>query len=211
VTAALPAPPLLFITDRQSTAADLREVVRSALAAGCRWIMVREKDLGTADLAGLAAGIVALAKPFGASVLVNGDIEAAAAAGAAGVHVQSVEAVAAARARLGARALVGLSAHSAAEVRAAAAGGADYATLSPVFPTESKPGYGPALGIAGLAAACSTAACPVVALAGIVPGNAASCLEAGAAGVAAMGGIMRAADPAKAVRDLLRALAAPSG
>jgi thiamine-phosphate pyrophosphorylase len=208
VSAALPAPPLLFITDRLSAAADLRDIVRSALQAGCRWIMVREKDLDTETLTCLVRDIVALARPFGASVLVNGDAEAAAAAGAAGVHIQSGDAVAGARERLGEGALVGVSTHSNAEAEAAAAAGADYVTLSPVFLTESKPGYGPALGLAGLAKARSAVACPVIALAGVSPANAASCLKAGAAGIAVMGGIMRSADPARAVRELLRAMRA---
>ncbi len=35
---------------------------------------------------------------------------------------------------------------------AASAEGCDYVTVSPVFPSASKPGYGPALGASGLAA-----------------------------------------------------------
>ena len=87
--------------------------------------------------------------------------------------------------------------------------GADYVTLSPIFLSDSKPGYGPALGLDVLAAAAEADAAPgpVVALAGITPDNAASCLAAGAAGIAVMGEIMRAEDPEKTVRRLLTALA----
>src|SRR6185295_10316753 len=60
--------------------------------------------------------------------------------------------------------LVGISAHSEDELAAAAAAGADYATFSPIFLTDSKPGYGPALGTAALAAATRTARLPIVAL-----------------------------------------------
>jgi thiamine-phosphate pyrophosphorylase len=203
VTAALPAPPLLFITDRLSATVDLRDVVAAALRAGCRWIMVREKDLDTAALGALAADIVVLARPYGACVLVNGDIEAAVAAGARGVHLQAAEGIGRARAALGADALVGVSAHTVTEARDAAAAGADYVTISPVFLTDSKPRYGPALGVEGLAAACFAAVVPVIALAGISPANAAQCFAAGAGGIAVMGGIMRAADPEAAVRAVL--------
>ncbi len=208
MSAALPAPPLLFITDRLSTSVDLRDVVRAALAGGCRWIMVREKDLPTDELVALVSEIVALSQPFGASIVVNGDIDAAAGTGVAGVHVQSTKALKQARMRLGSAALIGVSTHSVAEAQAAAAAGADYVTLSPVFPTDSKPGYGPALGLEGLAQARAAVSCPVIALAGITPGNAAACLKASVAGVAVMGGIMRAPDPEAAVRRLIAALGA---
>jgi thiamine-phosphate pyrophosphorylase len=104
--------------------------------------------------------------------------------------------------------LIGVSAHSAAEAGALLRAGADYVTLSPIFLTDSKPGYGPALGLDALAAAASTAPGPIIALAGIGPDNAAQCLTAGARGIAVMGEIMRAADPEAMVRRLLTAIAA---
>ncbi len=87
-----------------------------------------------------------------------------------------------------------------------AAAGADYVTLSPIFLTGSKPGYGPALGPAALARIARRVGLPVLALGGVGPENARACLSAGAAGVAVMGGVMRAADPGAAVRELLAAL-----
>ena len=83
--------------------------------------------------------------------------------------------------------------------------GADYVTLSPVFLTDSKPGYGPALGLDALAAAAAAAPGPIIALAGITPDNAASCLAASARGIAVMGEVMRADDPEATVRRLLAA------
>ena len=63
--------------------------------------------------------------------------------------------------------MVGRSCHDAAELRAAAAEGADYATLSPIFRPISKPGYGPPLGLSRLADLCAGAGLPVYALGGI--------------------------------------------
>ena len=98
--------------------------------------------------------------------------------------------------------MIGRSCHRAAELRDAATEGCTYATLSPIFPSASKPGYGPGLGPAAL----QDAALPVLALGGVTASNAGDCLAAGAAGVAVMGEIMRAEDPAQVVAALLDAL-----
>ncbi|WP_232631628.1 thiamine phosphate synthase, partial [Methylobacterium sp. Leaf118] len=116
-------------------------------------------------------------------------------------------AIAAARGRLGPAGLIGVSAHGPAEAAVAAAAGADYATLSPIFPSASKPGYGPALGLGALEAIRGLPI-PVFALGGVGQAQAAACLRAGAAGIAVMGGLMRAPDPEAEARGLLRTLAA---
>jgi thiamine-phosphate pyrophosphorylase len=101
--------------------------------------------------------------------------------------------------------LVGLSVHAGDEVAALDAAPLDYLVAGPAFATESKPGYGPFLGPAGVQALARATRHPVVAIGGIDAGNAPDLLNAGAAGVAVMGGVMRAADPGDAVRALLAA------
>ena len=108
-------------------------------------------------------------------------------------------------------ALIGVSAHSARDAAAALRAGADYVTVSPVFPTASKPGYGPALGLDGLARMVMAAPGPVLALGGVTPDNAALCRAAGAGGIAVMGEVMRADDPRAIVAQLIRALSVKSG
>lgn len=202
--------PLLVITDRESAPRrDIEEIAAAAFRGGCRWIMVREKDLDTLALIPLAARVVLAAQGCGAAVLVNGDVDAVLAADAHGVHLPHGRSVAEARARLTGFKMIGVSAHSLAEARAAEAAGADYVTLSPVFETASKPGYGPALGTATLSEVAGAVSVPVLALGGVTRANAAECLAAGAAGVAVMGAVMGADSPEAAVRDLLAALAGP--
>jgi thiamine-phosphate pyrophosphorylase len=206
----LPAP-LLVITDRKAAARPLEDVIAQALRGGCRWLSLREKDLAHAERLALLSRIVALGRPFGATVTVHGDIEAAAAAGA-GVHLPAGGSPGQARARLGKGALIGLSVHSGHDA-AAAHPAADYVTLSPVFPSISKPGYGPALGVETLADAVLHARVPIVALGGVSADNIAPCFTAGAAAVAVMGAVMAAADPEAATAGLVKALdeAGPRG
>ncbi len=208
----LPDPPLLVITDRGQARAPLPEIADALFRAGGRWLMLREKDLEGALRRDLLRDLVARGAAYGARVTVNGDLAAAqavgAAAGAGGLHLPTGGDLQAARSALGPDALLGASAHSLEEAVAAADSGADYVTLSPVFESASKPGYGPALGPAGLTAMVTRLdRIPVIALGGIGAGNLGACLAAGAAGVAVMGAVMAAADPGAAVRELLAALA----
>ena len=104
--------------------------------------------------------------------------------------------------------LLGKSCHSLAAAQAAQVAGADYVTLSPVFATGSKPGYGPALGVEALEAAAAQlrpAGCRVLALGGVTPGTIGACRAAGADGAAVMGAVMAAADPEAAVAALIAA------
>lgn len=199
----LPAPPVLVITDRQQAREPLEELAAALFAGGCRWLSLREKDLPPAERRALLARLIALGKTSGASVAIHDDLDAAAALGA-GIHLPANGSVAAARRALGDNVLVGISAHSVEDIAEAAGAGADYATLSPIFVSPSKPGYGPALGLDVLR--CS-ARMPVLALGGVDATNAASCIAAGAAGVAVMGEAMRAPNP----RDFMAALLAQLG
>jgi thiamine-phosphate pyrophosphorylase len=97
---------------------------------------------------------------------------------------------------------LGRSCHTPDEVRRAADEGATYATLSPYAASRSKPGYGPPLPTAAFAGH----PIPVFALGGIDPGNAARARAAGAHGVAVMGAVMRADDPAAVAQALLEAV-----
>jgi thiamine-phosphate pyrophosphorylase len=201
----LPSPPLLVISDRSQVVRPLVEIAEAVFRAGGRWFSLREKDLPADERRALLRALVSLGRRFGATVAVHDDIDSAIAAGAAGVHLPGGGEPAAARRRLPS-ALIGVSAHSPQEAAAQLAAGADYATLSPVFLTSSKPGYGPAVGLDALAEAARLAGGPVVALGGIGDSSIGACLAAGARGIAVMGEIMRAADPEAATRRLLAAM-----
>jgi thiamine-phosphate pyrophosphorylase len=198
----LPDPPLLVISDRSQARLPLAEIAEAAFRGGCRWFSLREKDLPAGERRALLADLVALGRHYGAAIMAHEDIDAVVATGAAGVHLPGGSDPTVARRRL-LDGLIGVSCHSAEDAAAQFRAGADYVTLSPIFLTDSKPGYGPAIGLDALATATATGAGPVIALGGIGPDNAGQCLAAGARGIAVMGEIMRAADPEAAVRSLV--------
>ena len=203
---ALPSP-LLAVTDRHGHPRPLAETVQAVLDGGGRWIWFRDRDLEADARLRLGARVAERVRAANGVLTVGGDVALARALGADGVHLgggSGPEAIAAARATLGAAALIGVSAHAPREAAAAARAGADYVTLSPIFTTTSKPGYGPALGPEGIAAA-RTVGLPIVALGGVGPEVIGACRAAVAAGFAVMGGPMRALDPADATRALLTA------
>jgi thiamine-phosphate pyrophosphorylase len=200
----LPEPPLLIITDRRQAALPLVDVVAAALAGGCRWISLREKDLLQDEQVAWAEKLLPLAHRFGARLTVHGDIAAATILD--GLHLPEGGDARAARDRLGPEKLIGLSVHTPKQAAEADTAALDYLIAGPVYESASKPGYGPALGAAGLAEFVRSTSLPIIAIGGIDAANIAEVMEVGTAGVAVMGGVMRAFDPAETVRELIAAL-----
>ena len=192
-------------------AAPLETVVAEAVAGGVDWVQLRERDLGGRALCELAERVVAAARRAADAagrpvrVLINRRADVALAVGADGVHLGwNALPVAAARALLGAKAILGVAAHTPGEVRAAAAQGADYATLAPIFAPLSKPTEAAPLGAAAIAA-CG-ADLRVLAQGGIDVAQVEQVARAGAAGVAVTGAVLSARDPRAAAAALRAAL-----
>jgi thiamine-phosphate pyrophosphorylase len=98
--------------------------------------------------------------------------------------------------------LLGVSCHSVEGATSAARDGASYVFFGPVFATPSKAGMGKPQGVAGLAEACRSVSIPVLAIGGITLENAAACIKAGAAGIAAIRLFQDAPDAAEIVKEL---------
>jgi thiamine-phosphate diphosphorylase len=184
------------------------ERIRQLLEAGLPSLQFRAPGRPFEERLRRAREIAQVARHARAGFVVNGDVELALALGADGVHVPARAAdPAAIRALLPAGSTVGASCHDAAEM--ARARGCDWAFVSPIFASRSKPGT-PPLGADGFTklAAGSGAAC--YALGGITSERVVACFDAGAAGVAGIRGLLgqngeamiRAAIRAAADRDL---------
>lgn len=183
---ALELPPIYGISHAEALGAEgFLARLDAALDGGLRLIQVRDKSLPDEVRLGLARETVQRAHAVGARVLVNGSVELARAAGADGVHLDSV-AAAALTARPDCE-WVGASCHDAAELAHAATIGADFALLSPVLPTRSHPGA-PTLGWPTFSTLAAASPIPVFALGGLGREDVALAQSHGAHGVALLRG-----------------------
>jgi thiamine-phosphate pyrophosphorylase len=201
---------LYYITDRTAFAIDepirrrrLLDKIAEAARAGVDYIQLREKDLPTRELEMLAREAVDVIRQrstenLRTALLINSRTDVALAAGADGVHLRSddvspqeVRAIwekcgagASARELWPREPLIGVSCHLPGEAKQAEVDGAAFAVFAPVFAKKDVPNAHPT-GLAQLREACK-AKIPVLALGGVTPENARSCLEAGASGIAAI-------------------------
>jgi thiamine-phosphate pyrophosphorylase len=196
---------LYYITDRTAFPGDERarrirllDKITEAANQGINYIQLREKDLSTRELEALAreAMQIIVNQKVSTALLINSRTDVAIATAANGVQLRSNDispqevraawsrscgAGALAREISSQNPLIAVSCHSAQEVAKAAANHATFAVFSPVFEKkDAQP-----TGLEALSQACS-AAIPVLALGGITLQNAQSCLQAGAAGIAAI-------------------------
>jgi thiamine-phosphate pyrophosphorylase len=202
----IPEPPLLLVTDRRQARRPLQDIVAAALDAGCRWVSVREKDLPPDEQILLARSLLPTAHANGARLMLHGEASLAKDAGADGAHLPAGSDVAAARALIGRDKLLGVSIHTVTEAEAIDPADVDYVLAGPAFETASKPGYGPEIGRKGLAEIARVVRVPMLAIGGINAARLGELIAAGAAGVAVMGGVMRAADPVREIAALIATL-----
>jgi len=178
------------------------ELVAAFVRGGAAVVQLRLKDAGAGEYLRVAREARKLCAGK-AMLLINDRPDVARRAEADGVHLgQGDLPVAAARAILGPKAIIGLSTHSEEEIDAAQ--GADYIGFGPIFATQSKPGapLPPPHGIEGLRKAVRRSKLPVVAIGGITADNAREVVAAGAHCIAAIAFLCHAADPENAVRAL---------
>jgi thiamine monophosphate synthase len=184
---------VMVLTDRRIARRPLTEVVRAAVSGGARWVVLRERDLAYGRRRALAGALRTLLPPGHLIVAgpdpLGGDV----------VHLSAADPLPPGVS------LAGRSCHDRAEL--ARLTGERYVTLSPIYLTTTKPGYGPALRPGGAAALGSPV--PWLALGGVdTAERAVACVAAGAAGVAVLGAVMRATEPARITRELVAAVGA---
>lgn len=207
-----PLVPRLHVVTDERTPDEVRELARVVLAAGAPCVQVRAKALTDRVLYELARDVAARCRAAGALCIVNDRPDIALAAGADGVHLGADDLpVAAVRALVGDELLVGATARDASQAARHHEAGADYVGVGPVHVTTTKRGLPPPLGVAGLAAVTRAVEIPVIGIAGITLDRVDEVLDVGAHGVAVVGAVSRADDPAAATQALLDQIARHGG
>ena len=184
-----------FICDDQAPALRPYEQVRIAIQAGATAIQYRRKNFEL-QFYDEALAIRHLCRANGIPFIVNDHVLLARALRAEGVHLGQTDAGPdLARNILGPEAIVGISVSSLQELARTDLTACDYIGSGPVFATSTKPDAKQVRQLVGLQAIVDAAPLPVVAIGGIDHTNAAGCFGHGAAGVAVISTISRAANP----------------
>ena len=195
---------LYLVADRRAAAGrSLVKVVRAAIAGGASVVQLRDKAAGTREMIALGRTLREVTRECRVPLIVNDRVDVALAVDADGVHVGREDMPAGvARALIGDGRLLGVSAETVDEARAAERNGADYLGVGDVFGTASKPDTGTPVGPTRIAEIVQAVAIPVVGIGGITLSNARQVIEAGAAGIAVISAVVAADNPEGAARSL---------
>lgn len=148
----------------------------------------------------------ALCSAYGATLILDDHAELVGEVGADGVHLGKNDmTVADARKLLGPDVIIGATANTAEDIRAAIGSGADYIGLGPFRFTTTKEKLSPTLGLDGYRKIMSEvgAGVPVVAIGGITVDDMPELMRTGISGVAVSGAILNAADPVETTKQFL--------
>lgn len=195
---------LYAITDG-TPAPGLFPAVEAAIRGGARLIQYREKSADAARHLAEARMLLGLCRDHGVPLIVNDDVELAAAIGADGVHLgKDDDEIAAARVRLGPRSIIGVSCYDSLERGLSAAhDGADYVAFGSFFMSASKPAAARAP-LSLLTEARRRIGVPICAIGGITPANGGGLVHAGAHMLAVIQGLFGAANIQAAAKDYVR-------
>lgn len=199
------------VTDPGCDARNNRSLVESVAAAvegGATIVQIRAKDADAGAFVREARQALAVCRAAGVPLVINDRLDVALAIGADGAHIGQTDVPAAdARRILGPALILGVSAVTPADVRAAARAGADYVGVGAVHSTTTKDAN--VCGVEGLGRACQVAhqeGITAVAIGGLNAANLGDAIRAGADGAAIVSAIFGRPDVAEATREIAKAV-----
>ena len=181
----------------------MADVAEAAARGGAGMVQLRDKTSSTRRRIDDARELKARLTSHRVPLVINDRVDVALAAGADGVHLgQSDMDPTDARRLLGMSAIIGVTVHTLDEARGVPLDRVDYVSIGGVFATASKNNPNPPIDVTGCAEIAALLDLPLVAIAGITPGNAASVIAAGVDGIAVISAVCAASDPEAAAADL---------
>jgi thiamine-phosphate pyrophosphorylase len=181
------------------------EIAEAAIRGGATVIQLRMKDEPARRMVETARRLATLCQTAGVTFIVNDRVDVAMIVAADGVHVGQDDLPAEDVRRLvGGGILLGVSAATVQEARAAESAGADYIGVGAIYATATKADAGAPVGLARIRDLRRAVGLPLVAIGGITADNAAKVITAGAQGVAVVSGVTLAEDMAAAARLVRR-------
>lgn len=196
---------LYAVTDRAWVGKQtLLEQIEDALRGGVTMVQLREKNLAEEAFVAEAREVKELCHRYGVPLLIDDNVDVALKSGADGVHVGIEDVpVAEIRARVGKDFIIGATAKTVEQARAAEAAGADYLGVGAVFPSPTKKN---AIRITTeqLRDICASVSIPAVAIGGINLENISMLKGGGMRGVAVISAIFGAENIEVAAQQLKR-------
>lgn len=181
------------------------ETARLAAEGGVTMIQLRDKGADTAALIGMGKSLQAALVSTGIPLIINDNVEAAIALGAAGLHVgQSDLSARESRQRIGSDMILGVSVETVELARNIDPEIVDYVGIGPVFATSTKPDHMQPIGFDGLSRIVAASPVPAVAIGGLKQGHVDNVFAAGAKGLAVVSAICGTTDPKMASSNLCR-------
>ncbi|MBC7328418.1 thiamine phosphate synthase [bacterium] len=182
---------------------DGSKLAEEVLKGGCKILQLRNKTATTLQLFREAQIIRELTKKYDATFIVNDRIDIALAVDADGVHLGKEDLPLSVARRLLPGKIIGFSADTLDEAWEAERLGADYISLGPIFPTQSKPDAGPVVGLETLAKVKRNLSRPLVAIGGINKYNIIETVKHGADAIAVISAVVSSPNPRQEVEQLI--------
>ena len=200
-----------YITNQWSSIG-IEEQVELACSAGCKWIQLRVKELSYEEWKSIAFTIKSICKKFGATFIINDNVQLALELEADGVHLGQNDMLPKdARIILGDHAIIGGTANQFDQIYNLHNQKVDYVGLGPYRFTKTKKNLAPVLGLNGyydIVTNCKAHEIniPIIGIGGINPENIPEILSAGIFGIAVSSIISNSDSPQKITDTILKTI-----
>ena len=181
---------------------------RLALEGGCKWVQLRMKEAKYDEIKEMALRMMPLCKAYGATFIIDDQVELVKEIGADGVHLGKNDMpIAEARKILGNDFIIGGTANTFSDVKMHYEAGASYIGCGPFRFTTTKKNLSPILGLEGYRSIVEHMKAeginiPMVAIGGITYDDIQDIMMTGVDGIALSGTILNAAHPVDETRRI---------